>query len=373
MKGKKFNLILPKVLEEREKYTLGQNDSIMEDLYRRFGRTYIDGEMTNTPPTDPEQWKRKDNIKPTPQEQEQFSRAEMLAPLDEVFLDDKLKDDIVTRTSIPDLLEGTEPGYSGVILFGPPGTGKTVLLRAIEEVYRRAGAYAREVSTAQINTMWVGQFAKNLEEEITKAIREGERRGKPSFLYFDEGSILAQAASEGAASVSKHYQEAIDVLKRYVGNNRHIVLGISTNLLPESFEEALTREGRLTAYFIPFPSQEQRKRMWKHFAKKYEIMKLKDKQAEALGKAIPMEQGAFIEEFCRNYLSLRRALVLKEKGFPSLVEALKQGTRVKDKEVKATITFDTLHADLATALEAKYTRTNGEAEKKRAPGFIEGK
>ena len=121
---------------------------------------------------------------PMPRVKPQDSRAQALQYLDSVFIDDALKDDIVTRTAIPDLLEGTEPAYTGVILFGPPGTGKTVLLRAIGNVYQASGAYAREVSVSSVNSMYVGQFAKNLEEQIQIAMREAQKRGKPSFLYF---------------------------------------------------------------------------------------------------------------------------------------------------------------------------------------------
>jgi len=284
------------------------------------------------------------------------TREQVLKYLDSVFIDDALKDDIVTRTAIPDLLNGSEPGYNGVILFGPPGTGKTVLLKAIGEVYEASGAYAREISTSSVNSMWVGQFAKNLEAEIQQALNEAKQRRKPSFLYFDEGSILAQKAEEGASSVSKHYQEAIDVLKRYLGNERNLVIAISTNQLLESFEEALTREGRMTTFFIGYPDVEQRKRMWKHFAEKYNVLILDDKQAYKLAEATPAEQGAFIEEFARNYRRARRTAILREKGYSSLVEALKHNAGTSEEEITSSIGFDNLYADLSTTLEAKYQR-----------------
>ncbi len=301
--------------------------------------------------------------------EKQLSLAEILVPLDEVFMDDALKDDIVTRVSIPDLLEGTESSYSGVILCGPPGTGKTVLLRAIEQVYLRAGAYAKDISASEVNSMWVGQFAKNLEDQIKNAIEEAKKRGKPSFLSFDEGSIIAQRANEGALSVSKHYQEAVDVLKKYVGNTKELVVAVSTNVPLDTFEEALIRDGRLTPYFIGYPNEEQRQRMWKHFTKKYDVMSLKEAEAQVLAEITQKEQGAFIEEFCRNYKKFRRQVVLKQKGFNSLVEALKKGEKISDKEITKDLDFEQFYNDVEGCLRFKYERMEGVPEEKGPFGF----
>lgn len=294
---------------------------------------------------------------------------EILAPLDRVFISDGLKDEIVTRVSIPELVEGGQPSYSGVILFGPPGTGKTVLLGAIAEVYKRAGAYAEEVSFSRLNSAFVGQFARNLEEVLTRGLAEAENRKRPSFLSFDEGSILVESASSGATSVSKHYQEAIDILKRYIGNQRELVIAVSTNLLPEDFEDALTREGRLTSFFIGFPDVEQRKRMWKHFAEKYEVAKLSDEQAYNLADLTDEEQVAFIEEFCRGYLGIRRAVLLKDRGFSTLVDALKKGVNVKEDEIRGSISYETLVCDVNEALQSKYQR-NGVKREEEKVGFV---
>lgn len=303
------------------------------------------------------------------EEGKNLTLTEILAPLDEVFIDDSLKDDIVTRTAIPELLNGSEPGYSGVILFGPPGTGKTVLLRAIGEVYNRAGAYSQDISLADINSKYVGEFAKNLDTIIQRAISEAKKRGKPSFLAFDEGSILVQNAEDGSVSVAKHYQEALEVLKRYVGNNRNFVIAISTNTLPDSFEQALTREGRITPYFIGYPNIEQRTRMWKYFTDKYNGLNLNEEQAENLAGKTPEEQGAFIEEFCRTYSRTRRAKILQEKGYNTLVDALKQGVNINEEEIRMATTYDIFSQDLADALQAKEKRNGKQEVTKKLVGF----
>lgn len=293
-------------------------------------------------------------------------RERCLEPLDAVFIDDTLKDDVVVAVGIPDLLDGMpESEHSGVILYGPPGTGKTVLLDAICQVYANAGAYAKQISVSQVNSFYVGEYAKRLETELIEAIKEARKRGRPSFVSFDEGSTLVQVAENGAVSVAKHYQEAIDVLKRYLGNCRELVMGVSTNFLPESFEAAMTREGRLTTYFIGYPDREQRKRMWEHFLTITGWNRrrgINQEQFYALAEATPEEQGAFIEEFCRTYDSTRRNAWLKAKGFRTLVDALKCDVEYDMSNELDSISFETILSDVEEAI-AKKAERNGQNKK----------
>lgn len=290
-----------------------------------------------------------------------LTREKCLEPLDAVFIDDTLKDDIVTAVGISELLDGmSQSEHSGVILYGPPGTGKTVLLDAICQVYSNAGAYSKQVSSSQLNTAYVGEYAKRLENELLEAVNEARKRGKPSFVSFDEGSTLVQVAEDGAFSVAKHYQEAVDVLKRYLGNYRELVMGVSTNFLPESFEDALTREGRLTTYFIGYPDRKQRKRMWEHFLTTNcwnRMGGISQEQFYALAEATPEEQGAFIEEFCRTYASTRRNAWLRAKGFRTLVDALKCDVKYDPLKEADSINFGTILSDVEEAIRKKEERT----------------
>ncbi len=342
---KKRNKLLSQIPKDKLMNTLPDTGEPFKDHCNEYDWKEM------SPPSEPDE----------PEDLLEYGLEEKLAPLDDVILVDDLMDDVVERTAIPNLLDGEEPSYSGVILFGPPGTGKTVLLRAICEVYKRSGAFAKEVSVASVNSRYVSELAKNLEAEIQMAIQEAKKRGKPSFIYFDEASILTQKAEEGASSVSKHYQEALDVLKKYVGNHREFVLGVSTNLLSHSFDEALVRDGRLTPFFIGYPEEEQRGEMWRYFADKYDLMDLTSEQSVELARITPSEQGAFIEEFCRNYRRTRRRALLKEKGYATLVAALKEGVRVTEEEVMSSVSYPSLMDDVCKALEEKGKR-NGDRQ-----------
>ncbi|MBI4980744.1 AAA family ATPase [Candidatus Woesearchaeota archaeon] len=360
---------------------MGEDDDWERDLMNRMPNYIYKGKYFKNNIEPEKSWRIKGLSRQAPEEPvppvaEEKSvipktRAEILAPLREVFLEDKLMDTVVTRTAVPELLEGTEPGYGGVILFGPPGTGKTVLMDALGEVYTRAGAYSEAVSLAQINSSYVGEFARSLETVIKRATEKAKLRGKPSLVCIDEGSVLVTKAEDGARTVSKHYQEAIDVLKRYVGNERGIVLVIATNELPDSFEEALTREGRLTSCFVGYPEREERRKMWQHFASKYKLLELGEEQAYQLADATQTEQGAFIEEFCRTYDTTRRSALLKEKGYTNLVDALEHGENITGRTVAETYTFEQFYADASKYLEDKKARLGeGNGKTKKQPvGF----
>ena len=324
------------------------DETIVKDLESLF-------RLPKTPDTKQKSNKHKQPLIPI------NDRAKILSPIESVFFEDELMDDLIVRTSIPQLLDRQAPMYPGVILFGPPGTGKSEFQKAICEVYENAGAYAKQVSTSAVNSCFVGEFAKNLEKELQVANEQGEINGLPSLLSFDEGSILAEQAKQGANSVAKHYQEAIDTMKRYLGNDcgKWLVLAISTNQLPEDFEKAMTREGRLTSFLIGYPNQKQIERMWKHFASKYNVLGLKEGQAIELAKLTPNTQGAFIEQFCRGYLSQKRQAILVSKGYSGMLDALKSGENVSESEIKETITYEQFTEDIKNYLNRAEMR-NGD-------------
>lgn len=331
-----------------EFYTL----DTLDDLLKRMGLTPQQSWRVPAQPT--HESRRQAQLKPQ-------SREEILEPFESVFFEPEFMDDLLVRVSIPQLLDKQVPIHPGVILYGPPGTGKSEFQRAVCEAYARAGAYSKQVSTSNLNTCLVGQFAKNLEDELQAGVEASRIRGLPSFLSFDEGSILAQSAGSGALSVSKHYQEAIDVFKRYLGNDfgRWLVVAISTNLLSQDFEDAMTREGRLTTFFVDYPTPTQISRMWNHFLKKYDVLQLQDGQAQTLAEMTEKECGALIEQFCRGYLSHRRQALLREKGYQTLLDALKKGENISEQDVRSLVNFDVVRNDVKEYLETREKRNGG--------------
>lgn len=337
----------------------------IEELIRKFrGSSQEILRIPRNPSDKPASEKRKEKFSPE-------ERKRILAPFNEVFFPDALMDDLIVRTSVPQLLDVQSPLYPGVILFGPPGTGKSEFQRALRKSYELAGAYAKDVSAAALNTMWVGQYAKNLEEELQTAATQGKATGLPALLCFDEGSILAQKAASGSTSVSKHYQEAIDTLKRYLGNDagKWLVLGISTNLLPEEFEDAMTREGRLTTFYVGMPQEREISRMWTHFLKRFKTLDVGEEQAAELAGIFPEATGAFVYKFCETYNATRRQQILAGKGFPRLLDALGSGVNVTDEEVKSSTNYETFRKDLAGSVEQFRKRQNNGNENSLQIGF----
>ncbi|MEK6818545.1 MAG: AAA family ATPase, partial [Nanoarchaeota archaeon] len=205
----------------------------------------------------------------------------VLAPFDDLFLSNAVLDSIVEKTSIPDLLEARAPRFPGVILYGPPGTGKSEIQRALIRVFTNSGAHAEDVLASDINNPFVGQFAKNLQERLENASSMSDKKGLPSMVSFDEGTIFAERAEIGAYSVSRHYTEAMEVMKSFIGNDRGkgLVLAISTNSHLDDFDPALTRDGRLTPLLIGFPCKEQITRMWMRFTEKYGLGRISENDA----------------------------------------------------------------------------------------------
>ena len=296
---------------------------------------------------------------PTADEPRSTDPRQILEPLDDVILNSELKDDIVERCGLAELVEGKPvTDYSGVILFGPPGTGKSVMLDAVKQCYDRAGAYTKKVSASEIVSKYLGDSAKKMREVLDNAVKQAESRGLPSFIYIDEGEVIVQKANpdSGNEGIAKAYQSVINVLKEYIGNHRNVVIGITTNTLPDSLEDAMTRSGRMTTYFVDYPEEEQVGELWQYFSAKNTGLELTTEQSIELAQLTGKTSGAFIEEFTRTYKTTLKRKMLHENGYSSLIDALKDGYRPAEEEIAARVTYDNIVSDVRDALSREGER-----------------
>lgn len=138
----------------------------------------------------------------------------------------------------------------GVLMSGPPGTGKTTLAKALAT---EIGGTLKEIRTPDILDKWVGASERN----IKKIFTEARRYRTPTVLLFDEfDSIISYAgAPQGAAdqainSVAGIFKQEMSGL---VEDNPNVIVVATTNF-PHRVDESLTRSGRFDVKItVPLP------------------------------------------------------------------------------------------------------------------------
>ncbi|MHA1410028.1 MAG: CDC48 family AAA ATPase [Candidatus Odinarchaeia archaeon] len=178
--------------------------------------------------------------------------------------------------------------YKGILLYGPPGVGKTVLIRGLAN---EINSNFIEVKAPDLLSKWAGETEKAIEEIFRKA-----KMASPCIIFFDDLDIFSSPkimSSIPSNELTSKLINEIDKLEPY----QKIILLAATNK-PDVLDPALIRPGRFD-FILPIfpPDQEEREEIFKIYTSK---MNLESKiDLTELAKLTNGFTGADIHALCR--------------------------------------------------------------------------
>ena len=131
------------------------------------------------------------------------------------------------------------------------------------DAFREMGAYVDEVDLTKIDDGYKGGPARKLRKTFVEGLKSAKKNSIPSLICVDEGDMLVEKNKNKLDD--NYYSGLIRTGKQYIGNKGGLIVIISTNLSKKSFDDALTRGGRLKKVYVPRPKKEKIKEAWKKF------------------------------------------------------------------------------------------------------------
>lgn len=216
------------------------------------------------------------------------------------------------------------PLPAGVMLYGPPGCGKTLLAKAIAN---ESGANFISVKGPELLDKYVGES-----ERAVRLVFERARSSSPCIIFFDElDSLVPRRGSHGDGGNGVSERVVNQLLTEMDGlESRRSVFVIAATNRPELIDPAMLRPGRLDKLlYVPLPTAEERVNIIKTLATKVNLHE--DVDLEVIGRS-PRADG---------YSGADCAALLREAGLAVLKEKLGQD------EIKTDLCIKSCHFESA--------------------------
>jgi transitional endoplasmic reticulum ATPase len=206
----------------------------------------------------------------------------------------------------------------GILLYGPPGCGKTMLARAVAT---ESEANFISIKGPEVFSKWVGESEKAIREVFRKA-----RMAAPAVIFLDEMDSLTPRRGMGMSDSGVSERVISQLLTEMDGivTLQDIVVIAATNR-PDMVDSAVLRPGRFDRLiYVPEPDEKSRLQIFKIYTK--EMPLTKDVDLNQLANVSKYYSGADIESLCREAAmhTLRRDVNAREVTMKDFLDAMKE-------------------------------------------------
>jgi len=206
----------------------------------------------------------------------------------------------------------------GILLFGPPGCGKTLLARAVAT---ESEANFITIKGPEVFSKWVGESEKAIREVFRKA-----RMAAPAVIFFDEFDSLVPRRGMGYADSGVSERVISQLLTEMDGiMTLEDVVIIAASNRPDIVDPAVLRPGRFDRLiYVPEPDEKARLDIFKLYTKGMPLTK--DVDIAELARGTKSYSGADIEALCREaaMYALRKDVKSKEVALSDFQKAMEK-------------------------------------------------
>jgi transitional endoplasmic reticulum ATPase len=180
----------------------------------------------------------------------------------------------------------------GVLFYGPPGCGKTLLAKAIAN---ECQANFISIKGPELLTMWFGESEANVRDIFDKA-----RSAAPCVLFFDELDSIAKArggnVGDGGGAADRVINQLLTEMDGMTSKKNVFIIGATNR--PDIIDPAILRPGRLDQLiYIPLPDEKSRIQILKANLRKSPVAK--DVDLNYLANVTQGFSGADLTEICQ--------------------------------------------------------------------------